>query len=101
MNGTTMPMTTNKTKRPVGRPPNPKYNYQYPAMTPAEYESVLDHFQLTNVDLAKVIGVKKRQVVRYRNGKAPIPESIAKLLRLAVNYGFDQDDICMAPPVRD
>jgi hypothetical protein len=90
-----------KAKRPVGRPPNPKYDYQYPEMTPAEYESVLNHFGLTNVDLAKVIGVKGRQARRYLAGEAVIPESVAKLLRLAVNHGYDQDDICMAPPIGD
>jgi len=67
--------------------------WEYPAMSPAEYERVRAYFGLPNQRFAKLIGVHWRQAARYKSGATPVPEPTAKLLRTAINNHLTAEDI--------
>jgi hypothetical protein len=67
--------------------------YQYPMMTPKEYERARAYFELPPDRFARLIGVQWRQEARYRAGTTPIPETTARLIRTALRLGLAAEDI--------
>lgn len=57
-------------------------------MTPTQYRAALDRLGLTQAGAAEALGVSIRSAHGYANGK-PIPEPIAKLLRLMVRLKLE------------
>jgi len=54
-------------------------------MTPAQYRAVRDELGWSNAQIAERIGLSRRTPFRYENGEVdPIPEPVARLLRLLV-----------------
>jgi transcriptional regulator with XRE-family HTH domain len=58
-------------------------------MTPTQYIRLRKQLGLSNYALAPALGVSLRQAQRYESGGAPIPETVAKLLKLYAKYGYD------------
>jgi hypothetical protein len=61
-------------------------------MTPAQFRNALDALSLTQAQAAEWLGISIRAAHGYANG-APIPEPIAKLLRLCVRLKLRPEDV--------
>jgi hypothetical protein len=61
-------------------------------MTPAQYQAALEQLELTQGSAAEWLGISIRSAHGYANGK-PIPEPIAKLLRLCVRLKLKPKDV--------
>ena len=61
-------------------------------MTAQRYRKALEALGLTQVKAAKWLGISVRSANSYANS-APIPETTAKLLRLAVRLGMKPSQI--------
>lgn len=51
-------------------------------MNKEQFVHYQDASSLSNIDLAEVLGVGPRQIVRYRLGDAPIPGPVARIMRV-------------------
>jgi hypothetical protein len=56
-------------------------------MTPRQFDAALEKLGLSVYASAKVLCVSLRQAQRYSSGEAPVPPSIAKLLRALIALG--------------
>lgn len=65
----------------------------YKTMTPLEFVRAQARLDLSGVDFATMIGVGWRQAQRYRDGRAPIPDPVAKLIRTALKHGLTPEEI--------
>jgi hypothetical protein len=61
-------------------------------MTPTQFRKALADLDLTQDGAAKWLGISIRAAHGYANG-APIPEPIAKLLRLMVRLKLRPEDV--------
>jgi hypothetical protein len=61
-------------------------------MTPNQFRKALDDLNLTQGKAAEWLEISIRAVHGYANG-APIPEPIAKLLRLCVRLKLKPEDV--------
>jgi hypothetical protein len=61
-------------------------------MTPAQFRKALDDLGLTQAQAAEWLGISIRAAHGYANG-APVPEPIAKLLRLMVRLKLRPEDV--------
>lgn len=61
-------------------------------MTLTQYRAALDRLGLTQAGAAKFLGISIRSAHGYANGE-PIPEAIAKLLRLMVRLKLMPADV--------
>lgn len=62
-------------------------------MTPDQYRAALEKIGLTSQDrAAEFLGVSLRTSHGYANG-SPIPESVAKLLRLMIRLELKPDEV--------
>ena len=61
-------------------------------MTTTQFRNALDSLDLSQARAAEWLGISTRAVHGYANG-APIPEPIAKLLRLMVRLKLRPEDV--------
>ncbi len=61
-------------------------------MTSAQYRNALERLGLTQGSAALWLGISIRSSHGYANGE-PIPEAVAKLLRLCVRLKLDPEDV--------
>lgn len=61
-------------------------------MTPGQYRTAISKLGLSQEACGKFMGRSARQGQRWANGD-PIPESVAKLLRLMVRLDLKPDDV--------
>ena len=61
-------------------------------MTKSQFRNALDDLGLTQGEAAEWLGINIRTVHGYANG-APIPEPLAKLLRLCVRLKLRPEDV--------
>jgi hypothetical protein len=58
-------------------------------VTKAQYRTALKKLGITTVVGASILGISKRQAQRYdADDKTPIPEPLAKLMRLMIKQGI-------------
>lgn len=62
-------------------------------MTPAQYRKAIDTLGLSQVRAGEFFGVSGRTSQGYALGEYPVPEAIAKLLRLMVKLGLKPEDV--------
>jgi transcriptional regulator with XRE-family HTH domain len=53
-------------------------------MDDVEFRKACEKLGITVQQSAEVLSLSEKQVYRYANGRAPVPESIAKLLRAMI-----------------
>lgn len=61
----------------------------WPGMTPDELRGIIDNLALSQVGLARMLGVDGRSVRRWIEGSRHIPETAARLLRCAAAGEFN------------
>lgn len=61
-------------------------------MTPLQFRTAIDRLGLTQAGAALFLGLSIRASHGYANG-SPIPESIAKLLRLMIRLKIKPEDV--------
>jgi hypothetical protein len=61
-------------------------------MTPTQYRTALERLGLTQDSAAQFLDVSLRTSHGYANG-SPIPESVAKLLRLMIRLRLSPEDV--------
>jgi hypothetical protein len=62
-------------------------------MTPNQYRSAIEKLGLSQVRAAAFLGVSVRSSHGYARGEYPVPEAVAKLLRLMVRLGLSPDEV--------
>ena len=62
-------------------------------MTPAQFRSALAKLGLSQLAAGHFLGVEGRQVRRWLAEEHPIPESVAKLLRLMERLKLRPEDV--------
>lgn len=62
-------------------------------MTCAQYRTVIAALGLSQTSAAKFLGVSLKQSQRWANGHTPVPEAVAKLLRLMVSHGLSVAEV--------
>lgn len=63
-------------------------------MTAKQYRDALKKLGLTIAgDAPKVLGIGPRQSQRMAAGHSPVPEPIARLIRLIIRLGIDPADV--------
>lgn len=62
-------------------------------MTPNQYKKAIEALGLSQVRAGEFLGVSPRTSQGYALGEYPVPEAIAKLLRLMVKLGLKPDDV--------
>jgi hypothetical protein len=63
------------------------------SMSKTQYRKILDQLELTIVGAAPVFGISRRHAQRFASGEAPIPEPMAKLLRLMIKRNISVEEI--------
>jgi hypothetical protein len=58
-------------------------------MNAQQYRSALKRLDLSHQGAADHLGISRRQSIRYATGTSPIPEPVARLLRMLVEHGLD------------
>jgi len=58
-------------------------------MTANQYRAALTKLELSIVGAAPYLGISRRQSQRIAAGESPVPEPLAKLLRLFIGHGID------------
>jgi hypothetical protein len=61
-------------------------------MTATQFRNAIAKIGLTQEQAGLFMGRSERQGQRWANGE-PIPESVAKLLRLMIRLGLNPDDV--------
>lgn len=64
-----------------------------PAMTPAQYRTAIAKLGLSQERAGLWLGIGKRTSQGYALGERPVPEPVAKLLRLMVSLKLDPKDV--------
>lgn len=62
-------------------------------MTPAEYKAAIKELGLSQERAGVWLGIGKRTSQGYALGEYPVPEPVAKLLRLCIRMGLEPDDV--------
>jgi hypothetical protein len=62
-------------------------------MTPTQYRTAIEKLGLSQVRAARFLGIAVRTSQGYALGEYPVPEAIAKLLRLMVRLGIKPEDV--------
>lgn len=62
-------------------------------MTPTQYKKAIEALGLSQIRAAEFLGVAPRTSQGYALGEYPVPEAIAKLLRLMVRLNLKPDDV--------
>lgn len=62
-------------------------------MTPNQYRKALEALELSQVRAAEFLGISGRTSQGYALGEYPVPEAIAKLLRLMVRLNLKPEDV--------
>lgn len=62
-------------------------------MTSTQYRSAIEGLKLSQVRAAAFLGVSPRTSQGYALGEYPVPEAIAKLLRLMVRLKLNPEDV--------
>lgn len=62
-------------------------------MDQREYRRVLAKLDIGVLKAGRVLGVSRRQTLRYANGESIIPDPVAKLLRASIVHKLTADDI--------
>ena len=62
-------------------------------MTGEELRDVLEYLGLTQDEAARMLGISRRSVISYCTGHHPVPEPIARLLRLIVTRKIYPEDV--------
>jgi hypothetical protein len=62
-------------------------------MTPTQYKKSIATLGLSQVRAGEFLGVSPRTSQGYALGEYPVPEAIAKLLRLMVKLGLKPEDV--------
>ncbi len=58
-------------------------------MTDKQFRAALDKLGLTIVGAAPYLGVSRRQAQRIAAGDSPVPEPVAKLLKVVIKHGIE------------
>ncbi len=58
-------------------------------MTPAEYNTAIEHLGLSQRKAGKFLGVNERTSRRWVSGESPIPEPAARLLQLCIKLKYE------------
>jgi len=58
-----------------------------------EYRRILAKLDMGVLKAGRVLGVSRRQSIRYANGECIIPDPVAKLLRASIVHKLTADDI--------
>lgn len=61
-------------------------------MTPDQYRAALAKLGLTQLEAAQMLGISLNSAHGYANNR-PIPEPVAKLLRLVISKKIDPKDV--------
>ena len=64
-----------------------------PPMTKNQYRTAIEKLELSQVRAAAFLGVSPRTSQGYALGEYPVPEAVAKLLRLMVKLGLKPEDV--------
>jgi hypothetical protein len=62
-------------------------------MTKKEYRAALKKLGFSQVGIAPFLGLSRRQAQRYATGERPVPEAVAKLLRLMIRFNLQPEDV--------
>lgn len=62
-------------------------------MTANEYRATIARLKLSQRKAAGVLGVGERSSRRWALGEAPVPEPVAKLLRLMIKHKLKPEDV--------
>jgi len=62
-------------------------------MTPTQYKAALKALELSQQRAGDWLGIGRRTSQGYALGEYPVPEPVAKLLRLMVKLGLKPDDV--------
>ena len=62
-------------------------------MTATQYKAAIKHLGLSQVAAGRWLGISKRQSQSYAIGEYPVPEPVAKLLRLMIAEHIDPADV--------
>lgn len=62
-------------------------------MTSNQYRKALEALELSQVRAAEFLGVSSRTSQGYALGEYPVPEAIAKLLRLMIRLNLKPEDV--------
>jgi len=62
-------------------------------MTKEDFRLALEMVELSHEGCARWLDITSRQVRRWLSGESPVPESVAKLLRLAIKLGLNPKEI--------
>lgn len=62
-------------------------------MTANQYRAAIEKLGLSQARAADFLGISPRTSQSYALGEYPVPESIAKLLRLMVRLGLSTEDV--------
>jgi hypothetical protein len=62
-------------------------------MTPTQYRTAIEKLGLSQVRAAAFLGIAPRTSQGYALGEYPIPEPVAKLLRLMIRLGLQPEDV--------
>lgn len=62
-------------------------------MTPNQYRTAIEKLGLSQVRAAAFLGVSHRTSQGYALGEYPVPEAVAKLLRLMVKLELKPEDV--------
>ena len=63
------------------------------AMTTKQYREYLTKLQLSIVGAAPVLGISRRQSQRIAGGGSPVPEPVAKLLRIMIDRSIKPEEV--------
>lgn len=63
------------------------------SMTKNQYRAAIKRLGLSQVRAAAFLGVSPRTSQGYALGEYPVPEAVAKLLRLMVRLGLSPDEV--------
>jgi hypothetical protein len=62
-------------------------------MTPTQYKAAIKTLGLSQERAGDWLGIGRRTSQGYALGEYPVPEPVAKLLRLMVKLGLSPDDV--------
>jgi hypothetical protein len=62
-------------------------------MTPTQYRTAIEKLGLSQVRAGAFLGIAPRTSQGYALGEYPIPEPVAKLLRLMIRLGLQPEDV--------
>lgn len=62
-------------------------------MTPTQYKAAIKALGLSQERVGDWLGIGRRTSQGYALGEYPVPEPVAKLLRLMIKLGLSPDDV--------